>query len=334
VTLLWIGCDADPYNLGRTACADATLLQDPSALTGGTGTLPPGVSLAGFNDTAAWTAPATLFDVLDAGDPRRQTGTVGPLVLFAVAEAVSPTATREELQALFERAQRKEVRSEVALFRVKVSENPERNQNPVLTGLTVDGGLWPQGARVALRPGEVLPLDLLAPPQAFEAYSALTPAGPVASTERLLAAWYATSGRFSQDRTALGGEVHTSFIGPGGADPLDPVPPRRAGTLWVVVRDTRGGQAWDSWPFYVCDPALPEPAVSQVDWPAGASDPVVLHGTSLDSVLDVVVDGQALTRGGYSAARGTWEGPLPAGVPVGAPRGLLTTRTCRRQALP
>ena len=61
VTLLWVGCDADPYNLGRTACADATLLQDPSALTGGTGTLPPGVSLIGFNDTAAWTAPATAM---------------------------------------------------------------------------------------------------------------------------------------------------------------------------------------------------------------------------------------------------------------------------------
>ncbi len=333
VTLLWVGCDADPYGLGRTACADATLLQDPSALTGGTGQLPAGVSLIGFNDTAAWTAPAGLFDVLDAGDPRRQTGTVGPVVLFAVAEAVSPTATRAELQALFERVQRKEVRSVLSLYRVKVPESLERNHGPTLTGLTVDGGLWPQGAWLTVRPGEPLPLDLRAPPEAFEAYTALTPDGPVASTERLLAAWYATSGRFSQERTALGAEVKTAFTPPGSGDPTDPLPPRRAGTLWAVVRDTRGGQTWDQWPFYVCDPSLPEPRVTGVDWPASPGDLLVLHGTALDSVLDVVVDGQALTRGGYAAARGTWEGPLPGGVPVGARRGTVVARTCSRQPL-
>jgi hypothetical protein len=101
-----------------------------------------------------------------------------------------------------------------------------------------------------------------------------------------------------------------------------------------VVRDTRGGQAWATWPVHVCDPALPEPVVSQVSWPATAADPLVLHGTALDSVLDVVVDGQALTRGGYSAARGTWEGLLPTGVAPGAPRGSYTTRTCHRLPLP
>jgi hypothetical protein len=334
VTLLWIGCDADPYNLGRTACADTNLLQDPGALTGGTGTLPPGVSLIGFNGLARWTAPPTLFDVLPPEDPRRLTGTVGPVVLFAVAEAVSPTATPAELEALFQRVQRREVRSVVSLYRVRVSEDAQRNHAPSLTGLTVGGEPWPAGARVPVLPGQTLDLDLAAPPEAFEAYTALTPGGPQDRTERLLAAWYGTAGRFSQSRTALGEAVRTTFTGPGGADLTDPVPAGRGGTLWAVVRDTRGGQTWASWSLYVCDPALPAPVVTQVDWPATAADLLVLHGTALGSVLDVVVDGQALTRGGFSAARGTWEGPLPPGVDPGAPRGTVSSRACGRQALP
>ena len=69
-TVLWLGCEADPYNLNRSPCANPEVLQDPTALTGGTGNLPPGVSVIGFNEQAFYSVPTGLFDVLDRKSTR------------------------------------------------------------------------------------------------------------------------------------------------------------------------------------------------------------------------------------------------------------------------
>lgn len=332
-TVLWLGCEADPFNLNRTACADTNLLEDPSSLGGGEGALPKGVSVIGFNDTASYGTSATLFDVLAADDPRRQTGTVGQLLAFAVAEAVSPFATRDELQGLFDRIKRKELKAIASLYRIRISQSPERNSNPVVGALTVDGAVWPSGARIAVKPGTPVMLDLEVPESAFEPYISLTPDGPVAETERLLAAWYSTAGRFSHTRTALRTDVKTRFTPPGSGDSSDEVPADRTATLWGVVRDTRGGQSWRQWPVYVCDDSLPEPRIASVEWPSSPRAKVVLRGDDLSSILDVSVDGMALEQGAFVSSRGTWEGSLPEGVPTGLPRGEVTTRTCQRRAL-
>lgn len=334
-TVLWVGCEPDPFNQNRSVCTDPDLVNDPSKLTGNTdgGMLPPGVKVIGFNSNAAYTAVPTVFDALPAGDERRISGTVGLVVLFAVAEQVSPTATEEELRALFDRVQKKEVRSVVAIFRLRISESPERNTNPEVSALLVGGERWPAGARVTVLPGEPVRLDLEAPDSAFEAFTNQTPSGLENKTERILTAWYSTTGRFSEERTAIREEVKTVFTAPG-ADPKDPVPERRTGSIYTVLRDTRGGQAWREWPLFVCDPALPAPGITGVTWPAQAGDAVVLRGEHLSSVLDVVVDGQALERGAYIEARNTWEGFLPAAVPLGAKRGFFTARTCARGPLP
>ena len=332
-TVLWLGCEADPFNLNRTACADTQLLDNPGSLAGADGGLPNGVSVIGFNTSAAYRTSPGLFDVLPSGDPRRQTGTVGQVVAITVAEAVSPVATREELQALFDRVQRKDVKAIVALFRVVISESSERNSNPVVGPLTLDGVAWPDGARVAVKPGAPVTFDVEAPAAAFEAYTTLTPDGPKAQTERLLAAWYSTAGRFSQSSTALREDVKTLFTPPGSGDPTDVVPDRRAATLWAVVRDTRGGQSWREWPLYVCDPSLPEPRIASIEWPTSQKERVVLRGEALESILDVAVDGKALEQGALVSSRGTWEGVLAEGVPVGALRGELLTKTCVRRAL-
>lgn len=331
-TVLWLGCDPDPFNLNRSPCADRAVLADSSALTAGTGELPPGVSLIGFNANATYTVPAGLFDVLAPDDPRRQTGTVGIVLALAIAETVSPAAPREELQAVFERVQRKEVKSIITLFRVNVSESTVRNTNPAVDALVVAGEPWPRNARFFVRPAEPVTLDVTAPDSSFEPYVLQTPSGPEEKTERILAAWYSTSGRFTEDSTALREEVRTIFTAPGGKKD-DPVPERRTGTVYTVFRDTRGGQSWREWDYFVCDDTLPEPSVTSVEWPASALAPVVLRGEALGSVLDVVVDGVALERGAYSPATGTFEGYLPADVAVGSKRGTVHTRRCTRQPL-
>lgn len=332
-TVLWLGCEADPFNLNRSPCANPEVLGDSSSLTSGTGELPPGVSLIGFNQNATYTVPAGLFDVLAPDDPRRQTGTVGVIIALAIAETVSPTAPPEELQAVFERVQKKEVRSIITLFRINISESTVRNTNPVVESLLVAGETWPKNARFFVREGEPVVLDVTAPDSSFEPYVLTTPTGDEAKTERILSAWYSTSGRFTEEATALREGVQTIFTAPGKAKD-DPVPERRSGTVYTVLRDTRGGQSWREWDYFVCDDALAEPSVTSVEWPADSSAPVVLRGSELSNVLDVIVDGVALERGAFGPSSGAYEGYLPAGVEVGVKRGFLHTRRCTRQPLP
>lgn len=330
-TVLWLGCEPDPFNLNRSPCANPDVLNDPSALTAGTGMLPPGVSVIGLNEQAFYSVPAGLFDVLAPEDPRRQKGTVGQLIAFAVAEAVSPQASMDELKALFDRVQRKELKSIIALFRVAISESTVRNVNPIVDSLVVANEPWPKGARFFVHEKEPVTLDVVAPESSFEPFVLETPTGDEMKTERILTAWYSTSGRFSETSTALGEGVKTIFTAPGSA--ADPVPQRRTGTLYTVFRDTRGGQAWREWPYFVCDDSLSAPEVSSVDWPASATDPVVLHGNAMGSVLDVIVDGVALERGSFVEASGTFQGYLSAGVEVGTRRGLVHTKVCTRLSL-
>lgn len=329
-TVLWIGCEADPYNLNRSPCANPDVLTDSAALTGGTGTLPQGVSIIGFGPRATYSVPATLFDPLAADDPRRLSGTVGTVLAFAVAETVSPAAPREELEALFERVQKKEVRSVLAIFRVLISESMVRNTNPTVDSLVVAGEVWPRGARMLVREKEPVTLDLIAPDSSFEPYEASTPEGLEQRTERILVAWYSTAGRFSEERTALQEGVQTVFTAPSSTDDKDPVPEKRTGTLYTVLRDTRGAQAWREWPFFVCDDAAPSPEVSSVDWPSDTASPVVLHGEHLDSLVDVIVAGAALERGAFDPMLGTWAGFFPTGADV-SPQPLgLHARNCAR----
>jgi hypothetical protein len=330
--VLWIGCEPDPFNLNRSPCANPAVLNDPGSLTGGTGALPAGVSVIGFNQQAAYTVPAGLFDVLAPEDKRRRTGTVGQVIAFAVAETISPTATPEELRALFARVEAKEVKTVTALFRVTVAEAPQPNANPVVDGLLVAGERWPDGARVMVLPGEPVRVDLTAPDSSFELYTRETPAGVEERRERIQVAWYSTSGRFFTETTALGEPVKNIFTAPGRTDD-DPLPERRSGTIYTVHRDSRGGQSWRSWPFFVCDPDAPEPRVTTLDWPDAPEGEVLLRGEQLESVLDVIVDGAALIGGAFSPATQSWRGTLPPGVAPGTRRGVVHSRACRRLSL-
>ncbi len=297
-TLVWLACDPDPLNLNRSACSDISQLDDPSALVqpvdGGTPELPTGMRLVGFQQQASYRAPDGLFDRFSKDDPRRRLGTVAQVLLLAVADEVNPTRV-DEMVALFERVRNGEVKSILSIFRIKVSEDEPPNENPELADLLVADERLPPGATVRADPGAEVKLELTAPDPSFEEYQQPTPDGLEQKTEKLIAAWYSTSGRFSEERIALRSEVPELYTAAGSAK--EPLPERRSQTLYVVVRDTRGGQAWTSYPLFLCDRALPLPSASAVE-PARATagSDLTLRGSNLDSVLDVVVGGVALRR--------------------------------------
>ena len=327
-TTFWIGCDPDPFNLNRSACADPAVVNNP-AMLGDMLSLPPGVKFIGLNSQAVYTAPKGLFDALEADDPRRITGTSGQVLTISIAEDVSPTASMEELRAVFVRVQNKEVKSLISLFRVRISEDPERNTNPRVTQLSVDGEQWPTGARVMVKPAQKVRLDVDGPDEVFEPFTAQTPSGAEARKERVLIAWYSTSGRFSEERTALREGVKTKFTAPGGKA-FDPVPERRTGTLWTVLRDTRGGLGWSEYPYFVCDDSLPAPVISHVRPLTARGDAFVLEGSNLGSVLDVLVGGVTVLRGRPDGPGTVWEGELDRTVPSGQQPVVVHTRRCER----
>lgn len=329
VTVLWIGCAPDPFNLGRSACSDASALQDPTTLVTG-GKLPPGVSFIGLNNRASYRTDPDLFSLLAADDPRRESGTVGQVLAIAFADESSPVPTMQEISALFARVQAKQLKSVITLFRIKVSESTTRNTNPAISGFTVEGKAHPAGAHVQVYPVQKLELGVEAPDAAFEPYVEVTPTTREDKTERLTSAWYSTAGRFKDLRVALRSEIKPTFTGPGNPEfPLDVIPPRRAGTFWVVLRDTRGGQDWTQQPFYVCDIAQRDPVVTAVRSPASRADLVVLEGRDLGGVLDAVAGGLALTKGAFNPGTGTWEALIPPGLASGAYPLTVTTKSCR-----
>jgi hypothetical protein len=334
-TLLWLGCEPDPLNLGRTVCSDTDVLSDPrkvlpSPQSGEPPSLPPGLSVIGFNEQAAYSVRADLFSELAPEDARRRTGTVGQVLLVAIAAEVDPLAPPEELEALLERVRNREVASVVSLFRLRVSESPELNTNPEPGELLAAGEPLAPGATLRLSGKEPTALELSAPDASFEPYTAVLPDGSQeARTEQLVSAWYATSGRFQPERWVLRSGTKLEYQPPDGSR-LQPVPEDRRGTLWVVLRDVRGGQAWREVPFFLCDAALPPPRVTSVA--LRAEGLVELQGEELSSVLDVLVGGKALERAAYSPARRTFEGLLPA-LPPGEYPVVVRGRHCQDETL-
>ena len=329
-TVFWVGCDPDPFNLGRSACSDPVALQDPTALIGAA-TLPPGVKFIGLNEHATYAVDKNLFQVLAADDPRRQTGTVGQILAISIGAETTGVPTNDELAALFARVKSKEVQAVITLFRVRVSESPSRNQNPVISTFSVAGELQFPGAHVQLGAAEARTVAIDATEDSFESFILDTPTGPKPTVEHLTSAWYSTSGRFNYERIALRGAVPGIFTAPGSPDnPTDVVPLRRNGTLYAVLRDSRGGQTWADYPFFICDTFLEGPILTAVHSPATRADPVVIEGRSLENVLDVIVGGVALENGAFNALTGSWEALVPNSLLGGSYPVRLHGKECRR----
>lgn len=308
VSFIWVGCEPDPLDLGRSACNDASILIKPSLITN----YPPGLKLLGFSNVASYASAPDVFSVLPPEDVIRKNGSVGQVLAIVVAEKISVTATGPELEAIFKRIETKETPTAIAITRIVVSEKEQKNHNPVIEGLTFDGAPLAQNSRLQVRAGQQVALGVSVSADSRESYVEYQPSGEVTKTETVVGAWYSSAGRFSQERFDVTSTVGTTFTAPGSAEfPEDPVPERRAQQLWLVVRDNRGAQAFQQFRFYVCDESLPSPTVASLSVPASATDPVIVKGANMDRALDVIIGGKALINGTYSSVQQGFTGFLP-----------------------
>lgn len=311
-TVVWVGCEPDPINFNRSACNDTSALLQPTAFA----TFPPGVRVLGFGTRAGYASARTLFDELPPEHPVRSNGTSGPVLGVVIGEEVNPTSNDAELRELFGRIERQEIQTVMSLTRVTVTERLEKNHNPKLAALELDGVAVPKGAKLQLREGARMNLVPRATDDSRETYSVILPAGPSERSETLVASWYSTSGRFDQARIDVTG-APTQFIVPGSTEvPDDPVPEKRTGTIWMVMRDGRGGQHFEVLPFFICD-GSPTPKVTSLLPPATPGDPLVATGENMAGALDLIIGGVAVSRGSYSPGRDAFLGdapPLPPGT--------------------
>ncbi len=322
-TVVWVGCEPDPIDFNRSACNDTSALLQPTAFAD----FPPGVRILGFGTKAGYASAPTLFDGVDAGDPVRFNGTSGPALAVVIGEQINPTSSNAELRDLFTRIEKKQVQSVFALTRVTVSEKPQKNQNPGLLGLSVDGVALPTNAKLQVHAGQTVTLEPLVAPDAKETWVLELPTGNLPQTETLVTSWYSTAGRFSVPRVDLDSGTITGFTAPGSPQIADdPVPDKRTGTLWAVLRDGRGGLSQQSVGFYVCDDSA-TPTVTAIMPPATMGDGVVVTGTDLADALDVVVGEVALPHASYSPGRNAFIGDAPA-LPSGTYPVTLRSKNC------
>lgn len=323
-TIIWVGCEPDPLDLGRSPCNDASYLVDPTLITN----YPPGLKLLGFSKTANYASSPDLFSVLAPDDPIRLNGSIGPVIAIVIADEVSVTATGDELKAVFQRIKDKELPTQIALTRVVVSEKQQKNQNPTISSLTFDGAPLPEGAKLAVHAGQQVKLGVTVPDSAREAYVEYQPSGPVNKVETVVGAWYSSAGRFDTERFDVTDPTPTTFTAPGSSQfPEDPVPEKRSGQLWVVVRDNRSAQSYQQFRFFVCDESLMTPVVRSITPPATPTDTVVVDGDDMPDVLDVLIGDKALTTGTYVAGRG-FSGFLPTDLPSGTYPVTMKGKNC------
>lgn len=325
-TIIWVGCEPDPQDLNRSACNDASILVKPTLIT----EYPAGLKLLGFGSktNAVYTSSANVFDVLAPDDGVRQNGSVGQVMAIVIAEEVNLSAMGDELTQVFRRIENKQTPAAIGLTRIVVSQKAQKNQNPTITNLTFDGAPLPLGARLQVRPGQEVALGVVVPESSREFYSELQPSGPVEKREVVVGAWYSSNGRFSRERFEVTSTEPTTFVAPGSTKfPDDPVPERRTGQLWLVVRDNRGAQAFEQFRFFVCDESLPTPRVTSLMAPAVAGDPVVVRGENMPRVLDILIGGVALSTSTYSGARDAFVG-FPPELPPGTYPVTMRGQNC------
>ncbi|MFO0630008.1 MAG: hypothetical protein U0325_30895 [Polyangiales bacterium] len=123
-------------------------------------------------------------------------------------------------------------------------------QNPAIRAVSRVRGAdeEPLADAVTVRPGERLALRVawpacdVAPCEGAEPYLRLDPVDRALTTAResLRVSWYGTAGRFDAPRTGRAGDDAVTSADNAWTAPATPGPV----TLWVVLRDDRGGAAW------------------------------------------------------------------------------------------
>lgn len=126
---------------------------------------------------------------------------------------------------------------ELAYKRVPVSLAPTPNHNPTMDGMSVDGQPLASGTRLRVDPGQTYTLGALLSEGALETYAYRTTDGvDEERTEEPYFTWYLQEGSFDQATTTW---PYTEVL---WTAPTEPTIAEQS--LWVVVRDRRGGMAW------------------------------------------------------------------------------------------
>jgi hypothetical protein len=212
------GCDtsalseldfSDPENLDPQVLLDAGLI-------GAEPYLPP-----------SWVVPADFLDALS--EEERLEGAAAMISLTAIPESAA-AASGEELQDIN--------LVESAYKRVPVSLAPTPNHNPKLAGIQVDTlpAVAP-GTTLYLEPAQTYELTVVLSEDSLESYIYHNNEG--VDEERIeepYFTWYAQEGSFDQT-AVLYPTLTVKYTTPAAPD-FD------APSIWVVVRDRRGGMGW------------------------------------------------------------------------------------------
>ena len=217
----------------------------------------------------------------------------------------------------------------LAIKRLRISENPQKNSNPTLSGVRIGSEVWgrsPQPTKV--HPGVGYELYGVPAEGTAESYSEIDADGnTVQKTESLILSWFSTAGDLDYVRTLFGNDqtlqrLSLPFL-------FEKLPGDRLVSLQVVLRDGRGGVDALARSLYLCNPALAAPSIASVDPPSGPPGTVVkLTGQGLDDLLDVKLGPGWLGDGRWDASRGAYLGTVPAGAPAGLQALMARGKGC------
>ncbi|MBM4364881.1 MAG: hypothetical protein FJ090_02020 [Deltaproteobacteria bacterium] len=205
------GCEVDPALLEGAEGGEI----DPATLAE--------AGMIGFLPYLApsWTVPGDYLDALD--DDAKLEGTFGMVYIMAFPD-------KENVD---------EADIEVAYKRVPVSLATTPNDNPVVTALSIGGYVVPEGATIRVEPGKTYTLGYAMAEGSVETYAYRNSAGQDEEREEEpYATFYLQEGSFDQPY-AVWPDAEVEFTAPGE-------PTLAAQSLWVVVRDRRGGMGWAS----------------------------------------------------------------------------------------
>ncbi|MSP54531.1 MAG: hypothetical protein EXR69_02835 [Myxococcales bacterium] len=235
----WLACSSDS---GYGCSIDEDLL---SSVTGDISTMTPEELAALYSQLQAagligvqpyfepsWTVPTDFLDALT--EDEKIEGTAAIVTVTAIPTVAGDSATLDTATENIE----------IAYKRVPVSLATTPNHNPVVVGITIDDvGIAP-GAVVRLSPGQTYRIACELSRDSLEEYTFINAAGVAESrTEEPYFAWYLQEGGFDQSNTLW------PYTAVDYTVPAQPTLSQQS--LWVVVRDRRGGMAWieQQWDF-------------------------------------------------------------------------------------
>lgn len=206
------GCDIDPSLFDGLDSGEVDIAA--LAAAGMIGFLP--------SYTPTWTVPTDYLDALPAEDQIE--GTFAMTYITAIPEV----ADGEEMQ---------EDDLEIAYKRVPVSLSTTPNHNPHVASWSIDDVVIEDGAEVRLDPGQAYTIGVELSDDSVETYTFHNEDGEDESrTEEPYFSWYLQEGDFNQSNT-LWPYAEAVYFAPDE-------PTLTQQSLWVVVRDRRGGMAW------------------------------------------------------------------------------------------